>query len=387
VSEHSLPSHQVASEDQAPALPADGQLSEATDVSDSSAELSLLGLLKRPRTITAIVVPVALLLLAVVALPGFHLDSIWAAITRANPWLLGAALLAYYLSFPIRGYRWQQLLEGAGMETSKRDATEILFLSWFVNCLAPAKLGDLYRAYLLRLSRGRSLSGALGTILVERIFDLEVIAIAGIVMGYLSFAGSMPSIVRVVLAVAAVTAVALSVALFALRSFGAALITRLPVPASAAATYARFETAAFSSVRRRTLPRLAGLTVAIWATEAAHLGLVVAALNFADVRLGVEAIVFVALAGALLTAFPFSPAGLGAVETGVVGILTVAYGVPPSEAVAITVLDRAVTVLSLIAVGCVIYALSDKTGRRRQTRVAAGSRAEGSEVALDETSR
>jgi glycosyltransferase 2 family protein len=365
MSENSSPSPQAANKEPAPAIAEDGQVPTVTEVSDGSPELSLLGLLKRPRTITAIVVPVALLLLAAVALPGFHVDRIWAAITRANAWLLGAALVAYYLSFPIRGYRWRQLLAGAGMETSKRDATEILFLSWFVNCLAPAKLGDLYRAYLLGLSRGWSLSGALGTILVERILDLEVIAILGIAMGYLSFAAAMPSIVRVVLVVAAVTAVALSVALFALRSFGAALIARLPVPASAAAKYERFEAAAFSSVRRRTLPRLAGLTVAIWATEAAHLALVVAALNFADVHLGVEAIVFVALAGALLTAFPLSPAGLGAVETGVVGILTLAYAVPPSEAVAIAVLDRAVTVLSVIAVGCVAYALSDKTGRRQ----------------------
>ena len=29
-----------------------------------------------------------------------------------------------------------------------RDSTEIIFISWLVNCLVPAKLGDVYRAYL-----------------------------------------------------------------------------------------------------------------------------------------------------------------------------------------------------------------------------------------------
>ena len=38
-----------------------------------------------------------------------------------------------------------------------------------------------------------------------------------------------------------------------------------------------------------------------------------------------------ALIGSLLTAMPLSPAGLGFVEAGVIGVLTVAYGVPPAR--------------------------------------------------------
>lgn len=108
-----------------------------------------------------------------------------------------------------------------------------------------------------------------------------------------------------------------------------------------------------------------------WITEAAHLALVVAALGFGDMHLGLDAVVFVALAGALLTAVPLLPAGLGFVETGIVGILTVAYGVPAPEAVAIAFLDRAVTVLSLIAIGFVAYTLSGKTGRGLRRSVVA----------------
>ena len=54
---------------------------------------------------------------------------------------------------------------------------------------------------------------------------------------------------------------------------------------------------------------------------------------------------FVALIGSLLTAVPLSPAGLGIVEAGIVGVLTRVYGVTLPEATAIALLDRVISVL------------------------------------------
>ena len=67
-----------------------------------------------------------------------------------------------------------------------------------------------------------------------------------------------------------------------------------------------------------------------------------------------------ALIGSLLTAVPLSPAGLGIVEAGVVGVLHVAYGVPLPEATAIALLDRVISVFSMIVFGSIAYALSPK---------------------------
>src|SRR5438270_10492750 len=53
--------------------------------------------------------------------------------------------------------------------------TEILYISWFVNCVVPAKLGDLYRAYLAKLWGHISWSKTVGTILAERIIDILVL--------------------------------------------------------------------------------------------------------------------------------------------------------------------------------------------------------------------
>jgi uncharacterized protein (TIRG00374 family) len=70
--------------------------------------------------------------------------------------------------------------------------------------------------------------------------------------------------------------------------------------------------------------------------------------------------VFVAMIGSLLTAVPLSPAGLGIVEAGVVGVLHVAYGVPLPEATAIALLDRVISVFSIIILGSIAYVLSSK---------------------------
>src|SRR5205807_4198118 len=85
-----------------------------------------------------------------------------ATIRNSDPLRVAAALLVYYATFPIRARRWARLLREGGLEVRGRDLLEILMLGWFVNCLAPAKLGDLYRSYLVKqrfnvsLSRTRS---------------------------------------------------------------------------------------------------------------------------------------------------------------------------------------------------------------------------------------
>jgi uncharacterized protein (TIRG00374 family) len=79
-----------------------------------------------------------------------------------------------------------------------------------------------------------------------------------------------------------------------------------------------------------------------------------------DVQLGISGAFFVALIGSLLTAVPLSPAGLGIVELGVVGVLTAAYNVPLTEATTIALVDRAISVLSIIVLGSIAYLLSPK---------------------------
>ena len=340
---------------------------------DSTPPAPLSRRLRDPRTIISLVVPIMLLVLVAFNLRGLDLQQLGRTILSSSPPLLLAALIVYYIGFPLRGYRWKVLLRSAGTQVSVRDSTEIIFLSWLVNCLVPAKLGDVYRAWLLRANFTVSLSRTFGTVFIERVFDLFAIAILGLAAGFWSFRGDLPTEVQVVFAIGLAVVVALAIGLYTVRNFGRRAIERLPLPGKARLTefYDRFEEGVFA-INPRQVPALAAVTALIWATEAMRLLLVVEALNFRDVHLGISGAFFVALAASLLTAIPFTPAGLGIVELGVVGILTVIYGVDPTNAAAITLVDRAISVLSIIVVGGVAYVLSSKTkgsGPRRPAEV------------------
>ncbi len=325
-------------------------------------QMSLLRRLRQPRTILSIVVPLVIIAIAVF-LNRKVLADVPRDVAQANPLLVLAAFGVYYLGFPVRGYRWKTLLKGAGYRISNRDATEILFLSWLVNCVVPAKLGDVYRAYLLKLNSPVSATRTLGTVFIERILDLFAIAILGLAAGYWRFRdnlGELSWTMQFIFALGVALVIVLAVLLVVLRSFGRRVIGALPVPERLVVLYERFEEGVFNSVGLRGLPWLGLLTVTIWATEALRLWLVIAALGFPGLHLGPSGVLFVALIGSLLTAVPLTPAGLGAVETGVGTVLVGVFGVPLGQATAIILVDRAISVFTIVFFGAIAYVLSSK---------------------------
>lgn len=330
--------------------------------------------IRDPRTIISFVVPILVLLLLVVALPGFDLSKLPQYISQANPWWLLAALGVYYLGFPLRGYRWALLIRGVGYPLRTKDSTEIIFLSWLVNCVVPAKLGDVYRAYLLRVNYLVSLSKTFGTVFIERVFDLIAIVVLGLGAAFWSFREGMTDQVRIIMLVGLIVVAALVVGLLLVRNFGRQLLVRLPIPKRVVELYDLFEEGIFS-VDRRTMPKILVVTGLVWTTEAMRLLFVVQALGFEDVRLGISGAFFVALVASLLTAVPLAPAGLGLVEVGIVGILVTIYDVPRNEALTIAIVDRAISVFSIILFGGIAYIFSSKTKGRVQPEAAAAAAA------------
>jgi glycosyltransferase 2 family protein len=327
---------------------------------DAAERVSLSQRLRQTKTIVSILVPLAIISVFV-GLNYQALSKVPGLIAGASPALVLVAFLIFYLGFPLRGWRWAILLRGTGFRIGVKDSTEIIFLSWLVNCVVPAKLGDLYRAYLLRINSDASLSRTFGTVFIERCLDIFTIAILGIAAGYWSFRSGLPEAIQVVFGIAIVVMVVLAIALFTLRNFGRRILTAMRfLPARIVEFYDRFEEGVFGALKVRQLPGLGVLSVAIWMTEALRLYFVVLALNFPGVELGISGAVFVALIGSLLTAVPLSPAGLGIVEAGIVGVLTLVYGVSLPEATAIALLDRVISVFSVIVLGAIAYAISPK---------------------------
>jgi uncharacterized protein (TIRG00374 family) len=329
-----------------------------TGESISADQLSLGKRLRQPRTLISLILPLFLLVLLYRALPGFHLDQLPALIAQANLLYLLAAFVVFYLGFPLRGWRWAILIRRTGFRLKVRDGTEIIFISWLVNCLVPAKLGDVYRAYLLKINSPVSLSRTFGTVFIERILDLFAIVILGLTAGYWSFRGRLPDQVQLLFLIGVVFVIILAGGLLTMRNFGRRLIVAFRLPHRVVDLYDRFEEGVFSAVGITALPRLVIITGLIWTTEAMRLFLVVEAFGFPDVHLGISGAFFVALTGSLLTAVPLTPAGIGIVETGVVAVLTLVYGVPQTEALAIVLVDRAISVLSIIVFGGIAYWIS-----------------------------
>ena len=161
------------------------------------APISLGKRLTQPRTILSIVVPLAIIAFFLY-LNRERLAAVPELILQANPALVLLAAIVFYLGFPLRGYRWKRLLQETGFIIGLRDSVEILYISWFVNCVVPAKLGDVYRAYLLKMNSDASLSRTFGTVFIERILDIFAIAILGLAAGFWSFRDGMPPAIRVV---------------------------------------------------------------------------------------------------------------------------------------------------------------------------------------------
>jgi glycosyltransferase 2 family protein len=324
--------------------------------------MSLLRRLRQPRTLLSIAVPLVVIVLAV-GLNWKDMQQVPEDVSHANLLFILGALLIHYVGFPVRGYRWTKLLKGAGYKIRFKDGTEILFLSWLVNCIVPAKLGDLYRAYLVKLNSPVSATKTLGTVFMERILDLIAIAALGVLAGYIRFRGSLselPTSVQVMFAFGVIVIVLLIVALVAMRNFGRRVIGVLPLPSRVVEFYERFEEGVFGSVGLKGLPLLGALTVTVWMTEALRLYLVVRALGFSEIDLGFSGAMFVALIGSLLTAVPFTPGGLGLVELGMGGVLKGVFNATTPHAAAVILIDRAISVFSIVIFGSIAYVLSSK---------------------------
>jgi uncharacterized protein (TIRG00374 family) len=311
------------------------------------------------RTIGSAIFALVLLALTFRTL-GVNLGNTLDLILGANVGLLVLAFVVYYATFPIRAFRWRYILAKVGTRVRFLDALEILYISWFVNCLVPAKLGDLYRAYLLKAHNGASASRTVGTIFIERIADIIIVFALALAAGYWSFRGrSMPG-VDVIFILGFVVALILIGATVALRFYGQRITRFLPL--RFAELWRRFHEGSTGALTRSALPVIGVTTVVIWLLEGARLYFVIHALGIPGVNLGISASVFVALVAALLTAMPLTPAGVGFVEAGIAGALLI-YGVSPEHAAAIALTDRAISILSVIITGGIVYLFSGKVRR------------------------
>ncbi|NNJ11395.1 flippase-like domain-containing protein [Chloroflexales bacterium ZM16-3] len=348
----------------------EGQLTGDVDAPVGSADaveverggFSLWQRLRSPRTLISFGLAFAIV---VFAFRGLNIDvaQTWQYMRGANPWLMLMGMAVFYSTFPLRALRWRMLLrnadvpihEGRQSWASLPALMEYLYLSWFANCIVPAKLGDAYRAYLLKHNGKVSFSSAFGTIFAERLLDMIGLFAMLLISGWITFGAHMPDGTQIVFGFGALLVVAILAGLAGMRWLSP-LIRRF-MPARLHDFYARFEYAALRSFSPAILPRLILLTGAVWMLEGTRLYFVILALGHEGLHIGLPAVIFVALASSLLTALPITPGGLGVVESTITVVLTF-FGVGTGLGVAVTLLDRLINFWSIVVGGFIVYLVS-----------------------------
>ena len=296
----------------------------------------------------------------------------WASIRTANIYFVLAAFTIYYLSFPIRTLRWRLLLQNAGYTKANEielpkfwKLLEIIYISWFANVIVPAKLGDLYRAYLLRKETGLPTSRTFGTVIAERLLDLIVLLLLFIPAVMISLHENLPSQLQTGLKITLAVVIAGIVGLFLLRLFPAQ-IGRL-VPKRFRGHYNHFQEGTLGSFRR--VPILTPLTVAVWACESLRFFFIALALNliggsFLHI---LSAALFIALGEALLTVVPFTSGGIGLVEGGMLAMIAL-FTSERSLAAAAILLDRTISLFSLLVFGFIVFMIAFGRQAAKQNR-------------------
>ncbi len=351
---------------QEPALPA----AEEDGVEISSAQLSIRKRLLNWRTLLPLVIVLAFLIYTAQKLQ-INPGQTWTAMRSANLGFFLAALLIYYLSLPVRTLRWRLLLNNVGYSRESQPPLppfgilfEIFFTSWFANVVVPAKLGDVYRAYLLRQESGVSATRTFGTVLAERLLDLSVLLLLFLSAIIISLRENLPAFLRTGLYITlALVLVGIS-ALFLLRIFRAQI--RRFVPARFQGYYDHLQEGTLGSFKRLHL--LLPLTVIVWFCEAGRFFFIALSLNLIAgslLHIGASSM-FIALGEALLTIVPFTSGGIGLVEGGMLAMLAL-FTPARNLAAASVLLDRAISLLSILIVGLIVFLIGSARRAARKS--------------------
>ena len=326
----------------------------------------------RPRTLVSFVIGIVIVAFAISKMQVDIAGSI--RIIRQADWVLYViAFLVYYTVFLTRGFRWRVMLENTGLTRRQVPSAfglgEIIYLSWFTNSILPAKLGDVYRAYLLRSRSTLSFTKAGGTIIAERILDVGVLGLLLLFTALGSFRGVVPAAFVPATEVGALIIIVAFVGLFAVVRLNADLRRIIPV------RFVRI----YDNIRDGTVgsfgsyPVLIGVTVLAWLGEVGRLYFVTQALGVqlsSNPITNLIEVAFVAFAAAMLSAVPLTPGGLGFVDGGMVAALAILVPSPDAAPTlhAVWLLDRSLTFGSLIIGGLVIYVASHRHPSRPITQ-------------------
>jgi glycosyltransferase 2 family protein len=269
-------------------------------------------------------------------------------------WLIPSLLLTAF-AVVIRAWRWQFLFD-VSTRPPLPALTRALLVGQLVNCILPARGGEIARVVVLHQETGTSRVEALATAVVERLYD--VLALLLLLFLATPFLPDVDWLRRAAL-FGLVLIVLVAVGVFVVDRWGVRPVRFVarPLERIPRVTPAHVERGAANLVQglgalhrpHLAIPAFA-LTLASWLVLAASFWCVIAAF---DVGLGYGAALLLLVATTLALVIPAAPGGLGVFEAAGVVALG-AYGVDDSTALSITVVLHALNTFPFIAAGWVV---------------------------------
>ena len=136
----------------------------------------------------SLLVVVALFLMTLYLDPSEVIDKM----SSADPLLIALASVVYFVSWPLRGVRYRDILETIGYRERWTFLMGAVFISQTGNLVFPARAGDAVRTYVIKARRGIPYPSGFASLAVERVYDLLTIALlAGSVLIGLAATGSL----------------------------------------------------------------------------------------------------------------------------------------------------------------------------------------------------
>ena len=120
------------------------------------------------------------------------IQETWRQVVACDKTLMVLGGLAHYLTYLVRGYRWQRCLAQVSSPCQWRMFGLLTFFANGVDNVVPGKLADVYAAHLARINCGVRRSTALGALVFLRMVDAWVVLLLAALASWWLFATSLP---------------------------------------------------------------------------------------------------------------------------------------------------------------------------------------------------
>jgi glycosyltransferase 2 family protein len=284
------------------------------------------------------------------------IQETWRQVVACDKRLMVLGGLAHYVTYLVRGYRWQRCLVHVPSPCRWRMFGLLIFFANGVDNVVPGKLADVYAAHLTRINCGVRRSTAMGALVFLRMVDAWVVLLLAALASWRVFAIGLPRAVLWSLLLGVCVAGVVTLVLLA------CVLSKMVLPAHILTRGQQMIHAFHIGMRPPSSQwgLIIVLTGLIWGLESVWTVSLAAAFG---VKMPLMQGIFLTMIPLLATALPLTPSGVGVVEVTMYSCLRL-LDVSAATAASLTVVHRLIDHWLHIGVGVLLWVFRRSIGLR-----------------------